>query len=152
MEATLLAEGAQDDISSISTAPPANDQFDDVADDPAKEMALVEKPPPVSFSHIDTTLDEAVLRERFPEFLTVAPLFCDISAGQMLYLPAGWFHEVVSSSAESGSPMHMAFNFWFHPPNKLDADAASYPYLSQFWAREYASRGLGLPGDRCACV
>jgi hypothetical protein len=149
MEATLLAEGAQDDTSSVATShseKAVDDCADDdsVADHPEKEMGLKEKPPPVSFSQIDTSLDAQVLQKQFPEFTTVKPLFCDIKAGQMLYLPVGWFHEVISSSAGSGATMHMAFNFWFHPPNKFDDGAEAYPYQSQFWAREYASRGLGL--------
>ncbi|KYK69296.1 putative ion channel protein [Toxoplasma gondii TgCatPRC2] len=62
-------------------------------------------------------------------------------AGDMLYLPAGWFHEVHSFSrreAESGQvetgtegSSHMALNFWFHPP----VFGAPYerPYGDAFW-------------------
>ena len=44
----------------------------------------------------------------------------------MLYLPAGWFHEVQSLSSTSGgggegsSSMHMAFNYWLYPPSTAD--------------------------------
>ncbi|KEP67621.1 UNVERIFIED_CONTAM: hypothetical protein HHA_226840 [Hammondia hammondi] len=56
-------------------------------------------------------------------------------AGDMLYLPAGWFHEVHSfSRRETGSEgsSHMALNFWFHPP----VFGATYerPYGDAFWA------------------
>ncbi len=36
------------------------------------------------------------------------------------YLPAGWFHEVVSASSDGAG--HFALNYWFHPP-----DIASVP-------------------------
>jgi hypothetical protein len=42
------------------------------------------------------------------------------------YLPAGWFHEVVSVSAcgTGGSNRHFALNFWYQPPDVVsDADA-----------------------------
>ena len=43
----------------------------------------------------------------------------------MLYLPAGWFHEVQSLSTSGGggegsSSMHMAFNYWLYPPSTAD--------------------------------
>lgn len=54
--------------------------------------------------------------------------------GQMLYLPASWYHEVTSSSSLprhlsempkqkhelESSKVHMALNYWFHPPDALD--------------------------------
>lgn len=58
-----------------------------------------------------------------------------VLAGQMLFLPAGWFHDVTSLSAASpavspapasspaaasSSTLHMAFNYWFHPPDRPD--------------------------------
>lgn len=41
----------------------------------------------------------------------------DLRPGQMLYLPASWFHEVTSFS-DNGKP-HMAFNYWMHPPDGM---------------------------------
>jgi len=32
----------------------------------------------------------------FPEFAGATQTFCEVRAGQMLYLPASWFHEVSS--------------------------------------------------------
>ncbi|CBZ54184.1 conserved hypothetical protein [Neospora caninum Liverpool] len=64
----------------------------------------------------------------------------EILPGEMLYLPAGWFHEVHSFSSRTDqssgvtqgqAPFHMALNFWFHPP----VFGASYelPYGDTFW-------------------
>ena len=51
---------------------------------------------------------------------TSTPFVVDINPGEMLYLPASWWHEVTSSSPDnSKSNVHMAFNYWFHPPNGL---------------------------------
>ena len=47
----------------------------------------------------------------------------------MLYLPAGWFHEVSSLGA------HCALNYWFHPP---DTRTYERPYAAHaFWRREW---------------
>jgi uncharacterized RmlC-like cupin family protein len=72
-----------------------------------------------------------------------------ISAGEMLYIPAGWFHEVISeNSVESsdllrakpeGSRGHLAFNYWFHPPDAKDFEK---PYCTSFWKDEWKARGL----------
>jgi hypothetical protein len=48
------------------------------------------------------------------------PFVVDINPGEMLYLPASWWHEVTSSSPDSSkSNVHMAFNYWFYPPDGL---------------------------------
>ena len=56
----------------------------------------------------------------------------------MLYLPAGWFHEVTSFS-DKGSSMHLALNYWFHPPDNLQPGLAGFdrPYTSGYWASVY---------------
>jgi len=60
-----------------------------------------------------------------------------VHAGQMLYLPAGWFHEVFSSNDGSTSG-HCAFNLWFHPPdNLLDFER---PYVRDFWTKDMELR------------
>lgn len=52
------------------------------------------KPEPDSFSRMDLSLPEKVLKSRFPRFPgKKAAVECEVAAGQMLYLPAGWFHE-----------------------------------------------------------
>lgn len=52
------------------------------------------------------------------------PYVVELSAGQMLYLPASWWHEVTSSS-DGEADVHMALNWWFYPP---DADSFEEPY------------------------
>ncbi|PKI84213.1 hypothetical protein MVES1_001487 [Malassezia vespertilionis] len=51
------------------------------------------------------------------------PLVVELKAGQMLYLPASWFHEVTSAATDKDR--HMAFNYWMHPP---DGDSFAQPY------------------------
>ena len=63
-----------------------------------------------------------------------APYVVELSAGEMLYLPASWWHEVTSTSGPSssgdgvkgGADIHMAFNYWFYPPDALDNFEAPY--------------------------
>lgn len=65
----------------------------------------------------------------------------ELNAGQMLFLPAGWFHEVRSCGRTSvpssdctkgGSiyDVHLALNYWFHP---CDNDQFEKPYQLDFW-------------------
>lgn len=54
-----------------------------------------------------------------------SPHVIEIKAGEMLYLPASWWHEVTSTGTEEP---HMAFNYWFHPPDALDKDRFDEPY------------------------
>ena len=57
------------------------------------------------------------------------PLVVDLKPGQMLYVPASWFHEVTSYGSH-GSP-HIAFNYWMHPPDGQDAKE---PYVdTEVW-------------------
>ena len=57
----------------------------------------------------------------------------------MLYLPAGWFHEVTSEGG--GREGHCAFNYWFHPPDAQPPSFSS-PYASDFWRKDWNSRFL----------
>ena len=44
------------------------------------------------------------------------PTIVDLRVGEMLYLPASWWHEV-TSFGDGGTEVHMALNYWFHPPD-----------------------------------
>jgi len=68
---------------------------------------------------------------KLPRALDGAHLLeCDIQAGSMLYLPAGWFHEVRSAGG-----LHCALNYWFHPPDSTEYER---PYrAAAFWRREW---------------
>ncbi|KAI0640863.1 Clavaminate synthase-like protein [Trametes meyenii] len=60
---------------------------------------------------------------------TTDPYVVELSEGEMLYLPASWWHEVTSTStgdSTSGDAVHMAFNYWFYPPDALDSFEAPY--------------------------
>mmetsp|Transcript_7593 Transcript_7593/g.11337 ORF Transcript_7593/g.11337 Transcript_7593/m.11337 type:complete len:385 (+) Transcript_7593:327-1481(+) len=113
---------------------------------------------PSNFSRVDPALDPVHLQSRFPLFSQCVCAEVTLKAGQALYLPAGWFHEVQSRNATDGS--HLALNYWFHPPshpihttttahnstNSTDTTnhCSDYkqPYSSSFWARDMAARGL----------
>ena len=60
-----------------------------------------------------------------------------VNAGEMLYIPAGWFHEV--RSVGGGAEGHLAFNYWFHPP---DGDSFERPYTTDFWQKDWEARSL----------
>jgi hypothetical protein len=62
------------------------------------------------------SLDETKLKKRFPLLAQSRMLELELHAGQMLYLPAGWFHEVSSDGGGAGDGLHCALNYWYHPP------------------------------------
>ena len=54
-----------------------------------------------------------------------------LNAGDIFYLPAGYFHEVISynNSQDCG---HLAVNYWYHPPTE---NIFSDPYPDKYWAQ-----------------
>ena len=103
---------------------------------------------PPSFSRASRDLKEnRALSEkdfgaRFPLFRAAYEtrrMETTVSAGEILYLPAGWFHEVRSGNARDTN--HAALNYWFHPP----ATGAPFdtPYGSEqrqdLWERDWAA-------------
>jgi hypothetical protein len=88
--------------------------------------------------------------DRFPE-TTANMACCTVHEGDILYLPASWFHEVVSiGRPPSPSPQnksvqdggggggHLALNYWFHPPDALDN--FEKPYSTDFWPNDFQQR------------
>ncbi|CAD7954979.1 unnamed protein product [Amoebophrya sp. A25] len=69
------------------------------------------------------------------ENVTINMLEANLNPGDLLYLPASWFHEVHSGDT------HLALNAWFHPPGKkklLDHETGSV-YADDFWKKWYQS-------------
>ncbi|GMF02499.1 unnamed protein product [[Candida] boidinii] len=83
---------------------------------------------------------ESYLDKYYPEFAKIKELkiTVDIKPGQMLYLPAGWFHEVTSygtaDNSEGHSRAHIALNYWYNPPGKMDI---SNPYTDDYWKADF---------------
>ncbi|KAI0464736.1 hypothetical protein LJB42_002359 [Komagataella kurtzmanii] len=112
-------------------------------------FSSVPKVEPPSFSRIPPALlhiqevesveDRARLHKLsqngYPLLSKCHSLIVDLEPGQMLYLPAGWFHEVKSYGEEEESPefpyVHEAINYWFEPPNGSTSDR---PYEDSYWS------------------
>ena len=97
---------------------------------------------PDNFSQLYSTVlyDQKEIDLKFPKFAGIRNTVkkVELNEGDMLFIPAGWYHEVLSSgtdltNANSNvhSKTHMAFNYWFHPPDNLDD--FDKPYASSFW-------------------
>mmetsp|Transcript_13960 Transcript_13960/g.26270 ORF Transcript_13960/g.26270 Transcript_13960/m.26270 type:complete len:523 (-) Transcript_13960:2503-4071(-) len=112
---------------------------DEVDKGTCREPRLVDKTVknPNNFSIVDPSLlvdNDQELQEKYPLLQQAKSAFCEVQAGQMLYLPASWFHEVRSFGCEGG---HLAVNYWFHPPDASDFER---PYSSDFWPNDYRER------------
>ncbi|CBQ68297.1 conserved hypothetical protein [Sporisorium reilianum SRZ2] len=84
------------------------------------------------------------------------PIEVFLKPGQMLYLPASWYHEVTSSStppfgdqhnpngeAQDSSKVHMALNYWFHPPDALEFEPVE-PTARARTSNDVVVPGLGV--------
>ena len=77
-----------------------------------------------------------------------AKISVDVEGGDILFLPTGWFHEVTSWASrkeKDGPEYHLAFNYWFHPPDSPNFDK---PYTSQFWSNDWDERQSSTEKDK----
>ncbi|KNC54851.1 JmjC domain-containing protein 4 [Thecamonas trahens ATCC 50062] len=137
-------EWADDDSGGPGTA--SSQQASVAAAPPAAAVAKTAaepEPEPDHFSRIPTPAVHARHGPKPWPLVADAPLFdaslphavAELSAGDVLYLPAGWFHEVTSFS-DKPRAIHMAVNYWFHPPSMgARADA---PYATEYWPSMFA--------------
>lgn len=110
-----------------------NDDYDDYDDIAVSEHQVHNDSSPAAdnFSTIPASVfnDKDKLIKDFPDVATLPSCDIQLQSGQCLYLPAGWFHEVVSfsSSSDRGSnSAHIAVNYWFFPPNSLTSFDSPY--------------------------
>ncbi|CAH6723148.1 hypothetical protein CLIB1444_13S01420 [[Candida] jaroonii] len=91
----------------------------------------------------ETQMDKLVAfsKKNFPDLISLENYKIWLKSGDMLYLPAGWFHEVSSfgkenedRELENKDNIHIALNYWFAPPNNDEFDK---PYKTSFWAKEF---------------
>lgn len=87
-------------------------------------------------------LDDMMNKVSGPKASDYPPSFClestahgeyiteTLKAGEMLYLPASFFHEVISFNTDEASH-HMAVNYWYYPPSS--EGSFEQPYEDDFW-------------------
>lgn len=76
---------------------------------------------------IDPSLPRSTLEQMYPYYRYARPETVTVEAGEMLYLPAGWFHHVRQECGqwEDGSPSPcVAVNYWFD----MDYEGDRYPF------------------------
>ena len=127
--------------------------FEDDTEDSGSDTEEISKepssfsriPPAYLHKHLDLNTTARLPPDFSHDFLelskAVPPYVIELHEGQMLYLPASWWHEVTSSSPPAGDDdtknVHMAFNYWFYPPDSLDcfeepyADQSTWGYLRE---------------------
>lgn len=87
---------------------------------------------PVSVLHGTASKKET---SKFPLLAQATRVTVDLEEGEMLYLPSSWLHEVTSISNESNGGLHMAMNWWMHPPTTKDY---KNPYVDEYWESQWA--------------
>jgi jumonji domain-containing protein 7 len=53
---------------------------------------------------------------KYPLFKYAKPLYAELKAGEMLYLPSHWYHLV-----KSGPGRSLAVNYWYQPVSSVSA-------------------------------
>lgn len=105
-------------------------------DDIDSDDSFIEKYPNFSNLSINDLNKNKNTLKNFPLFKNATQTICELKAGQMLYLPASWFHEVVSFNEIDN--YHCAMNYWVYPPN-IDG-TFEQPYEDNFWQRRWEKR------------
>ncbi|KAL5040388.1 hypothetical protein RTP6_007399 [Batrachochytrium dendrobatidis] len=92
---------------------------------------------PPSFSRIPIQiLDKFIAGQpppnQFGKLANATGIRFKLNAGEALYLPGGWFHEVRSFSSSNSTEInpHLALNFWLEPPTTNNFDN---PYPDHYW-------------------
>ena len=144
------ADWANLDISDDEESMDNNNNDDDDDDDDNDTCRIVDKTVknPNNFSLVDHNIldNNERLEQDYPEFLEAKSAFCECRSGDILYLPASWFHEVKSFSSDDGNNSnnsdnnegHMALNYWFHPPDV--ENNFEQPYSTDFWPNDFKNR------------
>jgi len=137
---------SRNDINNNNKRRKANDDDDD-DDDHIKDKTkkTISSKLPKNFSTVDK--DDL---EKFPKFKDAHKITCELKAGEMLFLPAGWFHEVFSSeknifqTREGFDEGHMALNYWFQPYSDEAGEVEgpvvtndTKPSRRMVWERDY---------------
>ena len=147
-EEFCLETAKEEDVEGIDIDAMSSCSEEDHIDDDSKgdnECRIVDMTVknPNNFSTADPAIldDREKLKRDFPKMLDAKSAFCECNAGDILYLPASWFHEVTSSSGTGGDDHakgHMAFNYWFHPPDA--ENDFEHPYTTDFWPNDFRDR------------
>jgi tRNA wybutosine-synthesizing protein 5 len=77
---------------------------------------------------------------KFPLFLQAQPYHCIVEPGDIIYIPTGWWHDVLSLD------MSVSVNFWWHRfdiPIGKGIDMFSVPELSSFLQR-FLQKGMDI--------
>jgi len=115
------------------------------------------RPTPDNFSTFEAAAGwNDATAARWPELADCGSAVAVVRASEMLYLPCGWFHEVVSlnggngdgngdgkcdsncsGAGGGGGTDHLAINWWMQPP---DGCSFAEPYSHGFWQWDMRQR------------
>ena len=90
------------------------------------------------FSNVDPRLDAATTAARFPDAAKCRPVIARVEAGDVLYIPNGWWHHV---KADPGR--NISVNYWY----RLHADKVSTDALLAEFGKLYAEKRPARPTD-----
>ncbi|CCH42220.1 Hypoxia-inducible factor 1-alpha inhibitor [Wickerhamomyces ciferrii] len=117
-------ESIKKDPPSFSTIPPIVLHLDQIKDDDLRSKIT------------------KIAQSKWPNFFKCQKIEVLIKPGDLLYLPAGWFHEVTSYGSndelnetnedKDNDNTHIAINYWFAPPNDFNKT-----YKDEYWRQDF---------------
>lgn len=132
--AKFATDNDADDASSVDTT---NDTKQAV-ERTTPSASTTTTPTPDNFSRMSTKAlrmnSPLALGKLYAELVTAHRITVNLKAGQLLYLPCGWFHEV--STMSGSDKQSIAFNYWFHPPDSTQHDK---PYKHEYWPKHWTN-------------
>ncbi|KAJ3401367.1 DnaJ sub C member 7, partial [Chytridiales sp. JEL 0842] len=112
-----------------------DDYSEEEQDDDDDEDGEEQEPPSFSQIDLETLHSKTMDSEDFPLLSQATKVTFTLNEGEMLYLPASWFHEVRSHTTKgSKEKVSMAFNYWFHPPT---TPHFHQPYTDSYWSSSW---------------
>lgn len=93
-----------------------HDDYDEEFGNDSEEEASLHQVLPDNFSRVSNGHHTHLLQ---------SAVSITLQAGDLLYMPASWFHCVRSSSGN----YHLAVNYWYHPPDQLDSEDKPYSVM-----------------------
>lgn len=105
----------------------APDEWSEDAPETGKERNCTNAELPDSFCRATTTSNGEL---SIPSLLKGRYITAALSPGDLLFLPASWFHEVISYGGDVGG--HLALNLWMAPSGSPHS-TLQMPYDDSFW-------------------